>query len=71
VPSNVRVRLSAYSVRLFVIKLPIDSSVEARDANRLDAQLLLLRVREAARLLGVSRSVIYLGALQQYCALQR
>jgi hypothetical protein len=43
---------------LFAIELPISPPVQARDVSPPDA-LLLLRVPEAARLLGVSRSRMY------------
>jgi hypothetical protein len=43
---------------LFAIELPIAPSVQARDVSPPDAPL-LLRVAEAARLLGVSRSAMY------------
>jgi len=43
---------------LFAIELPITSAVQARDASPPDAPL-LLRVVDAAKLLGVSRSAMY------------
>jgi excisionase family DNA binding protein len=43
---------------LFAIELPIASAVKTRDVSQPDAPL-LLRVPEAARLLGVSRSAMY------------
>jgi hypothetical protein len=43
---------------LFAIDLPVASSVQARDVSPPDAPL-LLRVVEAARLLGVLRSGMY------------
>jgi hypothetical protein len=48
---------------LFATELPIGSSVHASDVSQPDAPL-LLRVAEAAKLLGVSRSSMYqLGAI--------
>jgi hypothetical protein len=43
---------------LFTIELPISSAVQAKDVSPPHAPL-LLRVPEAARLLGVSRSAMY------------
>jgi hypothetical protein len=43
---------------LFAIELPVAQSLQARDASQPDAPL-LLRVAEAAQLLGVSRSKMY------------
>jgi excisionase family DNA binding protein len=55
-PATIRCPLCGHV--LFALELPITSSVPARDVSPPDASLLLL-VGEAARLVGVSRSAMY------------